>query len=101
MAGDPRVADLVQAGKIRVAVFLPQYSKDPKNGALRGIGMGFVAIEMGRALAARLAALRLQPSEIATGLATCDLSVAVSGAADAQIRDEIARVGSDLGRGLA
>lgn len=54
MATDPRVADLVQAGRIRVAIFLPQYSKDPATGALRGIGMGFVAMEMGRALAARL-----------------------------------------------
>lgn len=54
MRADPRIADLVQAGKIRVAVFLPQYSKDSPTGALRGIGMGLVAIEMGRALAARL-----------------------------------------------
>lgn len=54
MAADPRVADLVQAGKIRVAIFLPQYAKDPATGALRGIGMGLVAMEMGRALAARL-----------------------------------------------
>jgi len=27
-AADPRVTDLVQAGKIRVAVFLPQYNKE-------------------------------------------------------------------------
>jgi len=54
MAVDPRVADLVDAGRIRVAVFLPQYAKDPATGALRGIGMGFVAMEMGRALASRL-----------------------------------------------
>lgn len=54
MNPDPRVADLVRSGKIRVAIFLPQYSKDPASGALRGIGMGYVAMEMGRALAARL-----------------------------------------------
>ncbi len=54
MAEDPRVADIVQAGRLRVAVFLPQYTKDSATGVLRGIGMGFVAIEMGRALAARL-----------------------------------------------
>lgn len=54
MATDPHVADLVRAGRIRVAIFLPQYSKDAATGALRGIGMGFVAMEMGRALAARL-----------------------------------------------
>lgn len=54
MTIDRRVADLVQTGKLRVAIFLPQYAKDAATGVLRGIGMGFVAIEMGRALAARL-----------------------------------------------
>ena len=54
MAADPRVADLIEAGKIELAVFLPQYAKDAATGALRGIGMGFVAIEIGRALADRL-----------------------------------------------
>ena len=54
MPTDPRVADIVQAGKLRLAIFLPQYTKDPRTGALRGIGMGFVAIELGRVLAARL-----------------------------------------------
>jgi polar amino acid transport system substrate-binding protein len=33
---DPRVADLVQAGKVRVALYLPQYAKDPVTGELRG-----------------------------------------------------------------
>jgi polar amino acid transport system substrate-binding protein len=54
MTTDRRVADLVQAGKLRVAIFLPQYAKTAATGAPRGIGMGFVAIEMGRTLAARL-----------------------------------------------
>jgi polar amino acid transport system substrate-binding protein len=54
MAADPRMMDLVAAGKVRVAIFLPQYTKDQATGALRGIGMGFVAMEMGRALAERL-----------------------------------------------
>jgi polar amino acid transport system substrate-binding protein len=35
-ASDPRVADLVRAGKVRVALYLPQYSKDPVTGELRG-----------------------------------------------------------------
>ena len=35
-AADPRVADLVRAGKLRVALFLPQYTKDPVTGELRG-----------------------------------------------------------------
>lgn len=54
MAADPRVADLVQAGKIRLAVFLPQYNKDPASGEIRPVGTGFVAAELTRALAARL-----------------------------------------------
>ncbi len=33
---DPRVADLVQAGKVRVALYLPQYAKDAATGELRG-----------------------------------------------------------------
>ena len=46
---DPRVADIVQAGKIRVALYPPQYAKDPASGELRGW-----TIELGRALAARI-----------------------------------------------
>jgi polar amino acid transport system substrate-binding protein len=53
-AADPRVADLVQAGKIRLAIFLPQYNKDPATGEIRGVGTGFVATELARALAARI-----------------------------------------------
>jgi polar amino acid transport system substrate-binding protein len=33
---DPRVADLVRTGKVRVALNLPQYTKDPTTGELRG-----------------------------------------------------------------
>jgi polar amino acid transport system substrate-binding protein len=51
---DPRVADLVQSGKIRLALFLPQYVNDPASGALRGVGTGVIAIEIARTLAARL-----------------------------------------------
>jgi polar amino acid transport system substrate-binding protein len=54
MTANPQVADLVQAGKIRLALFLPQYATDPSNGKLRGIGIGYVAIEFANALAARL-----------------------------------------------
>jgi len=35
-ASDPRVTDLVRAGKVRVALYLPQYTKDPTTGELRG-----------------------------------------------------------------
>ncbi len=51
---DPRVADLVRVGKVRLALFLPQYTKNPVTGELLGNGPGVVAVEIGRALAARL-----------------------------------------------
>jgi len=35
-AADSRVADLVRAGKVRVALYVPQYTKDPVSGELRG-----------------------------------------------------------------
>src|ERR1700683_4552765 len=31
-SADPRVADLVQAGQVRVALYVPQYTKDPVTG---------------------------------------------------------------------
>jgi len=34
---DPRVADLVRAGKVRIALFPPQYTKDPTTGELKGV----------------------------------------------------------------
>ena len=54
LAADPRIADIVQAGKLRLAIFLPQYNKDPASGEIRGVGTGFVAAELARALAARI-----------------------------------------------
>ena len=33
---DPRIADLIQAGKVRFGTFPPQYSKDPTTGELKG-----------------------------------------------------------------
>jgi polar amino acid transport system substrate-binding protein len=41
-APDPRVADLVRAGRIRVALYLPQYTKDPVTGELRGWSVDLV-----------------------------------------------------------
>ena len=49
---DPRVAALAAAGAIRLALFLPQYAEDAAG--IRGIGTGFIAIEIVEALAARL-----------------------------------------------
>jgi polar amino acid transport system substrate-binding protein len=51
---DPRVADLVAAGQLRLGLFLPQYARDAGSGELRGNGTGFIAIEMARVIAARL-----------------------------------------------
>ncbi len=56
MSADPPIADLVQDGAIRLALFLPQYSKDPATGAVRGLGPGVVMLEIARALAARAGA---------------------------------------------
>lgn len=51
---DPRVSDWRQAGTIRAALFLPQYAEDPASREIRGIGTGFLGIEIARALAAQL-----------------------------------------------
>jgi polar amino acid transport system substrate-binding protein len=46
---DPRVADLIRTGKVRVGLFPPQYTKDPVTGELRSVW-----VEIARALAARI-----------------------------------------------
>jgi len=46
---DPRIEDLVRAGKVRIAVFPPEYTKDPSTGELRGW-----AVDLACALAARI-----------------------------------------------
>jgi polar amino acid transport system substrate-binding protein len=46
---DPRVADLVQSGNLRVGLFLPQYIKDPSTGQLTGAW-----VETAQILASRL-----------------------------------------------
>jgi polar amino acid transport system substrate-binding protein len=46
---DPRIEDLVRVGKVRIAVFPPEYTKDPATGELRGW-----AVDLARALAARI-----------------------------------------------
>jgi polar amino acid transport system substrate-binding protein len=42
-SSDPRVADLKMAGRIRVALYVPQYHKDPVTGALSGWPIDLVA----------------------------------------------------------
>jgi polar amino acid transport system substrate-binding protein len=46
---DPRVVDLVKAGKVRVGLFVPQFTKDAATGELSGVWA-----ESARALAARI-----------------------------------------------
>lgn len=48
---DPRVSDLVQAGKVRIGLFSTQYTKDPATGDLSG-----VRVDIARALAAHIGA---------------------------------------------
>ncbi len=51
---DLRVADLVRAGTLRAALFLPQYANDPLTGELQGRGTGVVGIAIAHALAAKI-----------------------------------------------
>jgi polar amino acid transport system substrate-binding protein len=51
---DPRVADLVQAGKIRVGVHSIMYTKDPGTGELKAASTGIILLDIARALAARI-----------------------------------------------
>jgi polar amino acid transport system substrate-binding protein len=53
-APDARMADIVQAGKIRLGLFLPQYERDAATGELHGLGTGYLALEIARELATRL-----------------------------------------------
>ncbi len=53
-APDPRVADIVRAGKVRVGLHLPQFVKDPATGEIRGNGTGAVIEQIAHALAYRL-----------------------------------------------
>ncbi len=40
---DPRIADIVKKGEVRVALYVPQYSRDPATGELRGWTIDLVA----------------------------------------------------------
>jgi polar amino acid transport system substrate-binding protein len=50
----PPPADLAAAGRIRLALFLPQFSVDPATQEVTGHGTGLIAIELMRALGRRL-----------------------------------------------
>jgi polar amino acid transport system substrate-binding protein len=51
---DARVADLVHVGKIRIGLHLPQFTKDPATGEIRGTGTGTVIEQFAHALADRI-----------------------------------------------
>src|SRR6187431_1223575 len=51
---DARVADLVQAGKIRVGVHSVMYTKDPHTGEPKGASVGIILLDIARALGARI-----------------------------------------------
>jgi polar amino acid transport system substrate-binding protein len=53
-SGDARAARLVRSGKLRLALFLPQYETDAKTGAPRGLGTGHAAEQVAPLLAQRL-----------------------------------------------
>lgn len=50
-AVDPRVSDLVRAGKLRVALYPPQYRKNPATGE---VIRNMIFMDVAQALAARL-----------------------------------------------
>jgi polar amino acid transport system substrate-binding protein len=51
---DARASSWLQAGTLRAALFLPQYAETPTTHEIRGIGTGFLGIEIAHALAAQL-----------------------------------------------
>jgi len=53
-ATDPRIADIVKAGKVRIGLHLPQFVQDKQTGEIRGNGTGTVIVPIARALAARM-----------------------------------------------
>lgn len=53
-APDPRIADLVQAGKIRVGMHSVMYTTDPRTGELKAASTGIILFDIARALGARI-----------------------------------------------
>ena len=43
---DPRIADLVQVGKIRVGVHSIMYAKDPQSGEAKATGVGNILLDI-------------------------------------------------------
>ena len=55
-ASDARVADLAQAGKIRVGLHSVMYTKDPQTGGPKGASVGIILLDIALALGARIGA---------------------------------------------
>jgi polar amino acid transport system substrate-binding protein len=51
---DARVADLVQAGKIRVGVHSVMFTKNPQTGELKAASVGIILLDIAHALGARI-----------------------------------------------
>jgi polar amino acid transport system substrate-binding protein len=51
---DRRVGEIVQAGKVRVGLHLPQFVKDPATGEIQGQGTGKVIVAIAQALGTQL-----------------------------------------------
>jgi len=51
---DPRVADLVQTGKIRIGVHSVMYTTDSRTGALKAASTGIILLDIARMLGARI-----------------------------------------------
>src|SRR5262245_32204583 len=51
---DPRVADLLQAGKIRVGVHSIMYTKESRTGELKAASTGIILLDIARTLGARI-----------------------------------------------
>lgn len=51
---DARVADLIQAGKIRIGVHSVMYTKDPQTGESKAASVGIILLDIARALGARI-----------------------------------------------
>jgi polar amino acid transport system substrate-binding protein len=72
---DARVADLVQAGKIRFGVHSVMYTKDPQTGEPKGASVGIILLDIARALGARIGVKILPVGHPTTCLTTgaCDI----------------------------
>ena len=78
------VTDWVRAGKVRLALFLPQYSEDPASHEITGIGTGYIGIDMMRALAKQL---RIEAQVVGLSTSADVVNCLMSGACDVAFRE--------------